>query len=268
MQEFVSINGRILSPAEAVIHAVSSATLYGKGVFTTVAVYDGQPFLWGKHWRRLKDDAEKLGIDISRVSEAAIFRSLEELGERNALKYGRARVTIFDGSSPEIWPFETGRETSVLITTAEFRERPEKFRLTVSPYRINSRSPLAGVKSCNYLENLLSLNEARDRGFHEGVRLNERGEVASACMANIFWERDGRLYTPSLQTGCLRGTMRDLILSSLPCSEAEFGADDLATADSIFLASTGIGVVRVSSLDGRIFPETEHQILGLLPRSA
>jgi branched-subunit amino acid aminotransferase/4-amino-4-deoxychorismate lyase len=202
------------------------------------------------------------------VSEAAVFRSLQEIGERNALEYGRARVTIFDGSSPEIWPFETGRETSVLITMAEFNERPEKLFMTVSPYRINASSPLAGVKSCNYLENLLSLNEARRRGFNEAVRLHDRGEIASACMANIFWERDGRLFTPSLQTGCLRGTTRDHILSSLPCSEVEFGADDLAAADNIFLTSAGLGVVRVSSLDERIFPEKEHPILGLLPGSA
>lgn len=266
MKEFVSINGRMLPPDKAEISAVSSAALYGKGVFTTVAVFDGQPFLWDKHWRRLQDDAARLRLDISRVSEAAIFRSLEELGERNALKYGRARVTIFDGSTREIWPFETGRETSVLITTAEFRERPEKYRVTVSPYRINSRSPLAGVKSCNYLENLLSWNEARGRGFNEAVRLNERGEVASACIANIFWERDGRLYTPSLQTGCLRGTTRDHILSSLLCSEAEIGLDHLATANSIFLTSAGIGVVAVSDLDERALPKTEHPILGLLPK--
>lgn len=265
MHEFVSINGRMASPSDAVISAASAAALYGKGIFTTVAVFGGRPFLWEKHWQRLENDAAKFGIDLAEVSEQSILGSLGELIEANSLINGRARITLFDESAGGIWPFESEQKTSVLITTAEFRDRPASFKLTVSPYRMNSTSPLAGIKSCNYLENLLCLKEARTRGFHEAIRLNERGEVVSVCMANIFWERDDRLFTTSLKTGCLRGTTRDFVLGDLPCSEVERGIEELRFAERIFLTSAGIGIVQVENLDGREFAKRAHPILELFP---
>ncbi len=266
MHEFVSINGRILEAGCAMMSAASSAALYGNGVFTTAAIFDRRLFLWEKHWERLETDGAKLGIDLSHVSEQSILRSLGELVETNALKNGRARITLFDESASEIWPYESSRKTSVLITTAEFRERPAKIRLAVSPHTINSSTPLAGIKSCNYLENLLCLKEASNRGSHEAVRLNERGDVASGCMANIFWERGNILFTPSLNTGCLRGTTRAFILVTFPCSEVETGIKELASADRIFLTSAGVGVVSIRDFDGRELPGGAHPILELFPK--
>jgi len=52
----------------------------------------------------------------------------------------------------------------------------------------------------NYLDNVLSWEEAHARDFDEAVRLNERGEVVSATMANIFWVKDGAVHTPAPST--------------------------------------------------------------------
>ena len=91
--------------------------------------------------------------------------------------------------------------------------------LTVSPYRINSKSPLAGVKSCNYLENILAWEAAKAHGFDEAIRLNEKGEIASACLANVFWKKNGEIFTPPLETGCLKGTTRGYVLENLAAAE-------------------------------------------------
>ena len=127
-------------------------------------------------------------------------------------------------------------------------------------------SPLAGVKSCNYLENLLAFDDARKRGFDEALRLNERGEIASACMANIFWLLDGRLYTPSLATGCLRGTTREFIMENLECHETEASLEILNEADAIFLTSAGIGIAEISELDGRELSAVSAEIKNLIPQ--
>ena len=266
MHQLVSFNNRILSAAEASISVVSSAALYGKGVFTTIAVYDGKPFLWKKHWRRLRASSVNLNIDLSDFSEEDTKAALVKLLLQNGVRNGRARITFFDESSSSIWPFESGRKTSLLITSAEAREIPENLRLTISPCLINSTSPLAGIKSCNYLEKILALDEARNRGFDEAVYLNERGEIASACMANLFWLTDGKLFTPSLKTGCLAGTTREYVLENLESLEIVRGIDALKNADSIFLTSAGIGVVQVAEFDGVAFNTRPHEILELLPR--
>ncbi len=99
------------------------------------------------------------------------------------------------------------------------------------------------MKSCNYLENILALEDAKAKNFDETVRLNEKGEIVSACMANIFWKKNGAIYTPSLETGCLNGTTREFILENFKVAETKAQLKALKKADEIFLTSAGIGVV-------------------------
>ena len=244
---------------------ISSASLYGNGVFTTIAIIDRGPFLWEKHWRRLTANAAKLEIDISEYSEAEVFEGLTLKLEGKRLKEGRARIMFADESESEVWSSSNVKKTSLSIITAERRPLPEGFSLTVSPHHINTTSPLVGIKSCNYLENLLAYKEAKRRGFDEAVRLNERGEIASTCMANIFWLTNGKLYTPSLKTGCLAGTTREYILENLYCEKVEAGMEELDKAEAIFLTSAGIGVINVADFDGKRLPADRHEIENLSP---
>lgn len=266
MHELVSFDGKIVPAANAGLSSLSSAALYGKGVFTSIAIYDGTPFLWTKHWRRLEDNAAKVGIDISEYGEEETKYAVETLIAENRIKGGRARITFFDGRSSSIWPFESDKKTSLLIMTGDLRPAPDNFRMTISRYPVNSRSPLAGVKSCNYLENLLAFEKAKDRRSNEAIRVNERGDITSGCMANVFWLNQGRLYTPSLATGCLAGTTREFVLENLDCDEVEAGIEVLDNAEAIYLTSAGLGIVQASEFETKQLKITEHPILSLLPK--
>lgn len=250
MHAFASLNLKILSPGEAKLPAISSAAFYGKGVFTTLAIYDGKPFLWEKHWRRLNDNAAAIGIDLSAFAEEKVKSALAGIIEKNDIENARARVTVFDETA-SVWSFETNRKTSLLITTADFRE-VKVLNLTVSPYRKSASSPLANVKSCNYLENLVAWDEAKSRGFDEAVRLNERGEIASACLANLFWIKSERIFTPALETGCLKGTTREFLLENFSIEEKTAALEELNEADEIFLTSAGIGIGSVGKFENKI----------------
>ena len=239
---------------------ISNAALYGKGVFTTIAVIDSAPFLWEKHWRRLTSHAAKLEIDISKFSEAEVFEALSlEIKSKN-LKLGRARITVADESESELWSRGGQKKTSLSIITAERRPITSELSLTISPHRINTTSPLTGIKSCNYLDHLISYDEAKRRGFDEAIRLNERGEITSACMANVFWSKDGKLYTPSLRTGCLAGTTREFVLENIDCEEAVADLSELNNVEAIFLTSAGIMTTAVSKYNG-IQLSTDHSKL-------
>lgn len=263
MSEYVFFKDRIVPAGDAAIGAVSAAAMFGRSIFSTAAIRHGVPVLWEKHWRRLTASAAKLNIDISRFSREGVRRFLLEILERNVVADGRARITFFDESSTDIWPFDTDRKTNLLIMATAAAGRAENFRLTLSPYSINSASPLAGIKYGGYLEKSLALDEAKRRGFDEAVQFNERGIIVSACMANIFWVDGGKLLTPALQTACLAGTTRDFIMENLECSEVEAGIEALQSADQIFLTSAGIGIGRVTDFGGRPLSSNAHPILEL-----
>lgn len=267
MHKFLSFNGKIHQTLDAQIPAVSSAALYGRGIFTTIAIYHGKPFLWHLHERRLRDNAARVGLYISELSFEDLRNQLLELITVNKIDNGRSRITLFDSGSSEVWKFSEERKTEILITTAERRETAEAgLNLTVSPFRVNSASPLAGVKSCNYLEKLITLEDARAHGFGEAVCANERGEVVSAVMTNIFWIKDDKIYTPSLETGALAGTTREFVIDlakehNFEVIETIVRIEDLENADEVFLTSTGLSICSAQSLESKIYQNSLTQKL-------
>ncbi len=252
----IFFNNRILSAENISLSAISSAALYGKGVFTTLAIYQSKPFLWEKHWERLTENADKIGIDLSGFSEQSVKSSLLSIILKNEIINARARMTFFDESAGGIWNFETNKKTSLLITTGDLRTNSENFRLTISPFRVNSTSPLVGVKSCNYLENILAFDDAKAKGFDEAVRLNERGEIVSVCLANIFWIKNKKIFTPDLETGCLKGTTRSLIVENFPVEQTKVKLAGLNSAETVFLTSSGIGILKIAEIGKAKFTET------------
>lgn len=265
MHKHCLFNNTIVGQENSFVSLISAAALYGKGIFTTIAIRNGVPFLWEKHWRRLGTNSAKLGIDLSGYNEETTKNGLVELIAANGVGDGRARITFFDESPSPVWSSKRESKTGMLITTADLRPLSKNFNLTLSPYHVNTTSPLAGIKSCNYLENLLAVDESKTRGFDETIRLNERGEIASAGMANVFWTKEEKLYTPSLETGCLAGTIREFVLENIDCEEVEAGIEELKEADQIFLTSAGIGIVSVGEFNGRNLSQAPHPINKLWP---
>ena len=238
----------------------------GRGIFTTIAIRDGKPFLWEKHWSRLIHGAEKLPIDLGEFREDDVLSLLAERLSQDGVVQGRAKITFTDERPSALWPASrsASANTSLSIVTGPPRKLPDSFRVGISPFPVNSRSPLAGLKTTNYLEPTLCFEAARKVGFDEAIRQNERGEVTSACFANVFWLKGDALLTPALSTGCLAGTTREFILDNFDVREVSAEIDDLLSADAVFLTSAGIGITQAASLAERTFPSATHPISALL----
>ena len=272
MHPVISLNRTMVEASKARVAAVTSATLYGRGVFTTVAVYDSKPFLWSKHWQRLSAHAAKLNIDHSGCTEKSVGETLNKLIAVNQVKTGRARVTFLARGSGDFWKtkLQTARKTDLLIMTGDsHRVSPNGLSLAVSPYRVSTFSPLTGIKSLNYLDHVLSKEEARSRDFDEAVVLNERGEIVSATTSNIFWARNGTLHTPTLSTGALPGITRECVIDIankhfVPLVEGVYEMADLVDADEIFLTSSGIGVAPVTTFDFRRYAVEPESIVNII----
>jgi branched-subunit amino acid aminotransferase/4-amino-4-deoxychorismate lyase len=255
----IILNDKLVDAERARLPAITPASLYGRGVFTTLAVYHGQPFLWAEHWERLMLHADRAKVERGALIKEQTLASLLRLIEVNGVREGRARITLLSNTAHGgIWNLnseEDSQATILLIMTGEAHlPLDDVLALTVSPYRVNTLSPLAGIKSVNYLEHLISWEEARARDFHEAVVMNERGEVVSATIANIFWVKDGALHTPALQTGALAGTTRACILRlaeelGIPVVEGVNELAQVGDADEIFITSTGLGLAIATTFD-------------------
>jgi branched-subunit amino acid aminotransferase/4-amino-4-deoxychorismate lyase len=246
--------------------------LYGRGVFTTLAIHNSQPFLWTKHWQRLTTHAKKLDIDFTGCNEKNVGDALQKLISVNQVKEGRARVIMLARHGRDIWKMKVpgAKKTDLLIMTGDPQKpAPAGLSLAVSPYRTNTFSPLSGIKSLNYLDHVLSWEEAQSRDFDEAVALNERGEIVSATTANLFWARNGTLHTPNLRTGALAGITRECVIDIadkhfIPVLEGIYEMADLTDADEIFLTSSSLGVAAVTTFDFRRYSVDGGRITGMI----
>lgn len=249
----------MLEATKARVAPVSSAMLYGRGVFTTLSIYNSKPFLWRKHWQRLENHAEKLNIDLSGCTEESVGEAMRKLLSVNQVMDGRARVIFLARSGQGSWYTKVpgAKKTDLLIITGDVHKIPNAgISLAVSPYRITTASPTTGIKTLNYLDRILARDEARSRDFDEAVVLNERGEIVSVTTANIFWVKNGTIHTPNASSGLIAGVTRDCVMDIaskhfIPLVEGVYEMSDLTDADEIFLTSSVYGVAPVTTFDFR-----------------
>lgn len=152
-----------------------------------------------------------------------------------------------------------------LFATATPYQKPHgPLALTTVTIRRNEGSPASRLKTLAYLDQVLARREA---GTGEALMLNNRGEVACAAAANIFWLDGGVLFTPALACGVLDGIMRGQALAAaraqgLPVEEVAAPRSALDSAQAVLLTNSLIGLRRVESLDGTALGDAP-QISGL-----
>ena len=224
----------------------------GDGLFETVLVVGGKPVNWEAHMERLHRGCEALGlpkpapIDCLSAAEYAI----EAAGP---LRIAAVRVSLTAGSAGRGLdrPETPGRHLMAKAFPLPVSGRP--VRLLTSPIRRNEGSPTSRLKSLSYLDNVLARREVQLRGGDEALMLNNRGELACAAAANLFWVEGRELFTPSLDCGVLDGTVRAALLARAGAREVRAGPETFLAADAVFLTNSLIGVAPVQSLDGRDF---------------
>lgn len=246
-----------LQPIEKVRWSPGQAGLIcGWGLFTTVRIARGEAFAYERHWRRLEKDAALTRMPIT-CSGAKVRVMLQEAIRANHVQEGCARIylvwnTVGSWRSDEKMP-----EVDLVITTADLPHHPEIMRLAVREQGRHAASPLAGVKTISWLNSVWAVREAQRDGFDEVVLLNERGEVSECTAANIFAVKAGKVITPPLNSGCLEGVTRGVLMeiaseAGTSVSEQTMRLDDLYQADEVFVTSTNRNVIGVKEIAGHI----------------
>ena len=255
IHHFVFHNDRVL-PVEAVrLSPGQAGLLNGWGLFTTIRIHDGIPFAFERHWSRLERDAERTHCPFPFVAEA-VRGQLALLLEANTVREGAARIYAIYNQVGFWRSAENFPRVDLLLCSADLPSYREPSRLGLREFGRYAASPLAGVKVLSWLDNVWNYYEAQQAGFDEVVLLNERGEVAECTAANIFCVRGGRVATPPLNSGCLSGITRSVLLEigasvGVEVKEAVLRPDDLYAADEVFISSTNRSMLGVSEINGR-----------------
>ncbi len=213
---------------------------FGKGAFETIKVVDGKPLFLEKHLKRLKSSLKFFEIEKD-IEEEKILEYIESSEEKNfALK-----LIVSD--------------KNFILTSREdnYRKDNKKFKLIVSDVWRNSSSKMIYHKSLSYYENIMEHRWSLDKGYDSSLFINERGEVCETSFANIFFVRDGEIFTPVISSGLLKGTMRDFIIENYQVREEIIYLDDLKKFDEAFISNSLMGVRNVSLINDIIFNEED-----------
>ena len=251
MRFWVSHQGGLVDADHARVSVLDHGFTVADGVFETLKVADGAAFALRRHLDRLERSAAAMGLPAP--DRAQVVTAVQETVEANAPvlgALGRLRITYTAGDAPlGSDRGETG--PTLVVAVSAMKPWPESAAVITVPWPRNERSPLAGVKSTSYAENVLALARAHDHGAGEALMPDTQGRLCEGTGSNVFLVLDGRLITPSLATGCLAGVTRDLVLEWSGAIEFDVPVSALEEAEEVFITSSTRDVQPVHRVDTR-----------------
>jgi branched-chain amino acid aminotransferase len=248
----------------AVMGAADHGTWQGTLVFDGARAFDGVMPDLDLHCARVVRSAEAMGLapplDAAAI-ETLLREGVRRLGSARPL-YLRPMLWSCEGSPAIIDATPESTAIAICLEDLPFRD-PGPMALTVSPFRRPSPdAALCEAKAaCHYPNNARIVREARARGFHNALSLDQAGNVAETASTNVFLVRDGVVSTPVANGTFLAGITRHRVMALLRAdgvevTEAALTPADFAAADEIFLTGNANKVVPVTRFEDRTLPAT------------
>jgi branched-chain amino acid aminotransferase len=248
--------------------ANTTADIYGQSLHYGYAVFEGirayhthngtRVFKIREHYERLKKSAELVNMpfpwDIN-----FLIKQTYKLLELNNLKDAYIRPLVYAAPNMQL---VAATDVSIMICAWEWGAYlgNQQLKVCISSYeRPNPKStPIEAKVSGNYVNSILATTEAKRKGFDEALLLDMNGNIAEAPGANIFIEKNGRLYTPPLGNilaGITRATVIELCrILDIELVEKHLTVKDLKHADSAFFCGTATEIAGIASVDEYQFP--------------
>jgi len=259
MSFLASVNGKITPAEEATISVLDNGFAFGDSVYEVLRTYGGLAFEPGRHFRRLRASAARLGFEVL-DTDAELLARLDALAARADNEESYIRIIVSRGVGDCSYSFERVQGPTVVMVLKPLPAYPpwhyaDGIRTAAVGVRRNHPRALdPAIKSSNLLNNILAVREAQARGAEEPVLLNHEGFLAEGASTNVFVARHASLLTPPLSAGILAGITREVVLElaaalGIACREQPLHLDDLLSADEAFLTSTTREVVPVRQVD-------------------
>lgn len=263
-------NGKFVKAGEARMDLYGQSLHYGYGVFEGIRSYKTAAgttaiFKEKEHFERLKQSALALNMPYAWDTDALIEATYEVLRLNNLqdayirpLVYAPANMSFSRNAESHIaimaWemgPF-LGDKLLRVMTSSFQRPNPKGFHITAKA-------------TGHYVNSILASQEAKANGFDEALLMDMTGAVAEGPGANVFYEKDGKLYTPStgnILPGITRATVLEICADlGIEAIEKKITIEELKKADAAFFCGTAAEVIGWESLDHIVFPVNWNQTL-------
>ena len=250
---------RLVAPEEPLLRADDLGVLRGDGVFETLHVRGGEPFLLGEHLARMVRSAARLALPLPTLDRVRAL-AVAACAAWDPAEEGALRLICTRGP-------EDGGDPTLYATVAPIKEsvraqRRDGIRVVTASLGVaagaREAAPwlLGGVKSLSYAANMAAGRWAAEQGVDDVLYVSADGYVLEGPTSTVVWRRGDVLATVPDSTGILPGTTAAYLLSRAPSLglRAAWGMavpDDLAAADGVWLCSSVRGIVPVTELDGK-----------------
>jgi branched-chain amino acid aminotransferase len=256
---WLSSLGRPVDPQDATISVFDRGFLYGDSVYETLRTVGGRILEFDRHHDRLLKSAAGIGFEVPFAKAQILDATLQTLAASTEAE-ARIRIIATRGAGPLSLDVR-GAATPQLIVMVQRLEVPaqsvyEKGIAACLVVPAHNRSPLSGLKTGNYVANVLALRQAIEARGDDAIMCNAEGAITEATTSNVFVVTPhGTLVTPALDGGLLSGITRAMVLElandlGINCEERVIWPEELRQAAEIFLSSSVRGVMPVTLLDG------------------
>ena len=252
----IFLNGQFMPEEDAKVSVFDRSFLYGDGVFETLRLYNGKPFLLDRHLGRLAHSLGSLYIgdpyDFDQWNE-----HVRELINRNSAKESILRIQVSRGVGKRGYTSSGNYSPTTVISLHDTPPSVSDTQLDLITATgiLTDHDPLSTLKTSNKLVNIIAMREAERAGAHDALLLNGKGFATETSSSNIFAILGTKLNTPPLNSGCLSGITRGYILElaielGIETTQEDLGYDQLKSCEGIFLTNSVREIQAVKSLDG------------------
>jgi branched-chain amino acid aminotransferase len=253
MGDHINYNGLLMASGQPVLQPDNRGFKFGDGIFETMRISKGRLLLANLHFARLSRSMELLRLTASPMfAPVSLETSILELCEANGQSAGaRVRLTVFRNAIGS-------EDASFLIESSALEDRyafyEKKLVAGIYPDARKSMDKFSRLKSCSYLPYSMAAQYARRQQWDDCFVLNSTGRICDASIANVFWTRDEKIFTPPLSEGCIAGVMREYLIGQLASSgyiitEATLEIAELLSADEVFLTNAIRGMRPVAAFE-------------------
>ncbi|MBS0000850.1 MAG: aminotransferase class IV [Cyclobacteriaceae bacterium] len=237
------------------------AFLYGDGLFETIIFFNGQIRYLQDHYERITEGCNMLSLVLPEYFNLDyLARQLPALIRNNQLSGTvRIKLLVWRKSGGLYEPTRMEAHHLILTSKAEDRIGQDIRRVGFSTRIFNHPTPWSAYKTQSSLPYVLAGIEKKEKKLDDIIITDSPGNISELLYSNIFWIKNDKFYTPSLETGCIRGVMRTCLIRKLKESgfslqEILAGRDILLDADYVFSANVS-GLRPVTGIEDHIFNE-------------
>jgi branched-chain amino acid aminotransferase len=251
---FALLNNQLTEEKDLRLTNKNRGFLYGDGFFETIKIFNKKPFNLENHFNRIIYSADLLDIKFT-LSVLDLNKSISILTEKNNIKSGSVRISVYRNSKGKYFPEEN--TSSILINSRNdindvFVERSF---INIGYYKENlkSPSPLSNLKSLNSLLYVMASKYANENNFDDVILLNTNNNIIETTNSNLFILNYNKVITPPLMDGCVDGSMRKLLISIIKnkyeFEEESISENDLDTCSEVILSNSTYGVRGIKKIN-------------------